>query len=168
MFGATPSPSFAAVFDFSPGVNFRGVFHIFALREICNPFYEKRERDCLWTGGVPSIGHEVISGKAVQILIGVANEQGVALFFCLYLYAKRASPFMKGDVTMKVFLKDDGTISDVTKKVFADFNVMDSIQFMRKYAVSKDTYLKRVLKYGDPYMNTPLAKIGKFLSCFLR
>ena len=65
---------------------------------------------------------------------------------------------------MKIFLKDDGTISEVTKKVFADFNTMSGKQFMRKYAVSKNTYLKRVLKYGDPYMNAPLAKIGKFLN----
>lgn len=69
---------------------------------------------------------------------------------------------------MKVFLKDDGSISEVTRKVFADFNAMTDSQFMRKYATTKNTYLKRVLKYGDPYMNAPLAKIGKFLSRFMR
>ena len=69
---------------------------------------------------------------------------------------------------MKVQLKDDGTICEVTKKVFADFNAMNGIEFMRKYAVTKDTYLKRVQKYGAPYMNAPLAIIGKFLNRILR
>lgn len=69
---------------------------------------------------------------------------------------------------MKVLLNDDGTICEVTKKVFADFNAMSDKQFMRKYFVKKSVYLKRVLKYGDPYMNAPLAKIGKFLNRVFR
>lgn len=59
-------------------------------------------------------------------------------------------------------------LSNVTKKVIADFNAMSDLEFRAKYQVSKRRYLKRVLKYGDPYMNAPLAKIGKFLNKVMR
>ena len=55
------------------------------------------------------------------------------------------------------------TDSAVTKRVKLDFNRLTDQEFLRKYAVSKAVYLKRVLKYGDPYMRAPLAKFGKFL-----
>ena len=45
-----------------------------------------------------------------------------------------------------------------------DYNRMSDAEFMRKYQTSKKKYAKRVEKYGDPYMNGPLAKIGKKLS----
>ena len=64
---------------------------------------------------------------------------------------------------MKILLEATDKLSDVTKAVIADFNVMSDAQFMAKYFCHKDVYLKRVLKYGDPYMKAPLAKIGKFL-----
>lgn len=54
--------------------------------------------------------------------------------------------------------------SSVTKRVKKDYNELDDETFMRKYAVSKKEYAKRVEKYGDPYMNSPLAKIGKTLA----
>ena len=56
------------------------------------------------------------------------------------------------------------TDSAVTKRVKLDFNRLTDQEFLRKYAVSKAVYLKRVLKYGDPYMRAPLARIGKWLS----
>lgn len=56
------------------------------------------------------------------------------------------------------------TDSAVTKRVKLDFNRLTDQEFLRKYAVSKAVYLKRVLKYGDPYMKAPLARIGKWLS----
>lgn len=52
----------------------------------------------------------------------------------------------------------------ITKKVVDDFNSMTDQTFFNKYSCKKSTYLKRVVKYGDPYMNAPLAKIGKFLN----
>lgn len=55
-------------------------------------------------------------------------------------------------------------MSDVTKRVVRDFNVMDVQTFRNRYSVSKERYLKRLIKYGDPYMNAPLAKIGKLLN----
>lgn len=58
----------------------------------------------------------------------------------------------------------DVTDSAVTKRVKFDFNVLTDQQFLNKYAVSKMVYHKRVLKYGDPYMRAPLAKIGKWLT----
>lgn len=61
------------------------------------------------------------------------------------------------------------SISDsaVTKRVKLDFNMLTDQEFLNKYATSKMVYLKRVLKYGDPYMNAPLAKLGKWLNKIL-
>lgn len=58
-------------------------------------------------------------------------------------------------------LSTSGKISSTTKKVIDDYNKMDDKEFKGKYQTSKKTYAKRVEKYGDPYMNSPLAKIGK-------
>lgn len=58
----------------------------------------------------------------------------------------------------------EGTDSSVTKKVKQDYNNMSDKEFMAKYKTSRHTYAKRVDKYGDPYMNSPLAKTGKKLS----
>lgn len=49
----------------------------------------------------------------------------------------------------------------VTKRVKEDFNVLSNDEFVKKYSTTKETYYKRVQKYGDPYMNAPLAKLGK-------
>ena len=51
--------------------------------------------------------------------------------------------------------------SSVTKRVKKDYNNMSDDEFKQKYQVSKSRYAKRVEKYGDPYMNSPLAKFGK-------
>ena len=55
-------------------------------------------------------------------------------------------------------------VCSITRKVINDFNVMTNSQFKGKYYCSKRRYFKRVKRYGDPYMNAPLAKIGKFLN----
>ena len=55
------------------------------------------------------------------------------------------------------------TDSIITKIVKHDYNTLTDALFLRKYQCHKSTYAKRVLKYGDPYMNAPLAKIGKWL-----
>lgn len=54
--------------------------------------------------------------------------------------------------------------SIVTKRAKNDYNTMDDKAFFNKYSCPKELYAKRVAKYGDPYMNSPLAKIGKVLS----
>lgn len=59
------------------------------------------------------------------------------------------------------YLKGD---SSVTRRVKNDWNNMSDKEFAAKYKASKKTYLKRVRKYGDPYMNSPMAKIGKKLT----
>ena len=64
----------------------------------------------------------------------------------------------------KRYLDINDSDSDVTKKAKEDYNNMSDQEFMRKYQVSKDRYAKRVDKYGDPYMKSPLAKVGKGLS----
>lgn len=56
------------------------------------------------------------------------------------------------------------TDSAITKRVKLDFNMLTDQGFLNKYAVSKMIYLKRVLKYGDPYMRAPLARLGKLLA----
>lgn len=55
------------------------------------------------------------------------------------------------------------TDSIITKIVKHDYNTLTDVLFLRKYKCHKCTYAKRVIKYGDPYMNAPLAKIGKLL-----
>lgn len=52
----------------------------------------------------------------------------------------------------------------ITKMVIDDFNNLTERAFLSKYYCKKSTYLKRVIKYGDPYVNAPLVKIGKFLA----
>lgn len=58
-------------------------------------------------------------------------------------------------------LKPNKSDSAITKRVKNDYNNMDDKQFKSKYHTSKKTYAKRVNKYGDPYKNSPMAKIGK-------
>ena len=65
---------------------------------------------------------------------------------------------------MPIELIADITDSAVTKRVKLDFNRLTDQEFLRKYATSKKVYLKRVLKYGDPYMKAPLARLGKWLT----
>ena len=54
--------------------------------------------------------------------------------------------------------------SAVTKKVKKDLGSLSGSDFKKKYGTSTKTYMKRVDRYGDPYMNAPRAKIGKFLN----
>jgi len=55
-------------------------------------------------------------------------------------------------------------VSKTTQRAINDWNSMDNKQFQKKYKTDKKTYQKRVEKYGDPYMNAPLAKMGKALA----
>lgn len=59
---------------------------------------------------------------------------------------------------------NDPNDSAVTRKVKRNYNEMTDKEFMNRYKVSKKTYMKRVNKYGDPYMNSPLSKMGKKLT----
>ena len=54
-------------------------------------------------------------------------------------------------------------VSRQTKEVIRDYNKLGNKEFKRKYQVSKTRYAKRVDKYIDLYMNSPLAKFGKFI-----
>lgn len=51
--------------------------------------------------------------------------------------------------------------SSVTRKVKNDFETLDDKQFLARYHVGKKRYAKRVAKYGDPYVNSPLVKWAK-------
>lgn len=66
-----------------------------------------------------------------------------------------------------MYLMKSESMSNVTKKVIDDFNRMTNQEFLMKYFCKKKTYARRVAKYGDPYMKSPLAKIGKFLERLL-
>lgn len=68
----------------------------------------------------------------------------------------------KGEIIMKTL--NIGNVCSVTRKVIKDYNNMNNKQFYGKYSCSKRKYYKRVMKYGDPYMNAPLAKLGKLLN----
>lgn len=59
---------------------------------------------------------------------------------------------------------NDLSDSKTTRRVKNDYNTMSDIEFRAKYQTSKETYRKRVNRYGDPYMNSPLAKAGKKLA----
>ena len=61
------------------------------------------------------------------------------------------------------YMTPDKSDSAVTKRVKNDYNTLSDQEFMNKYKTSKQVYAKRVEKYGDPYMNSPLAKLGKRL-----
>lgn len=65
-------------------------------------------------------------------------------------------------------LKKTNAMCKITRKVIDDFNTLSKQAFINKYSASKEIYVKRILKYGDPYMNAPLAKIGKFLNKLFR
>jgi hypothetical protein len=55
--------------------------------------------------------------------------------------------------------------SRVTMNVVKDFNSMSDKEFFQKYSGTKQTYVKRFDKYGgDPFMNSPMAKVGKVLA----
>jgi hypothetical protein len=54
-------------------------------------------------------------------------------------------------------------VSKVTAKAIEQYNSMTPMEFFYKYQCSKTTYKRRVKKYGDPYMKSPLAIIGKLL-----
>ena len=54
--------------------------------------------------------------------------------------------------------------SPITKRAKMNYNVMTNLEIMRCYQCSKETYAKRVARYGDPYMLAPLARIGKLLA----
>lgn len=80
-----------------------------------------------------------------------------------YTAAGRARYGYSKDPSKKMSTTDKGD-SSVTRKVKADYNNLSDKDFMAKYKASKKTYAKRVDKYGDPYMNSPAAKLGKKLS----
>lgn len=65
-------------------------------------------------------------------------------------------------------LEKTKAMCEITKRIIDDFNTLTGQAFFNKYSCEKSTYLKRVIKYGDPYMNSPLAKIGKFLNKLAR
>lgn len=58
---------------------------------------------------------------------------------------------------------NDQSDSKTTRRVKNDYNTMSDTEFRKKYSASKETYRKRVNRYGDPYMKSPLAKAGKKL-----
>lgn len=54
--------------------------------------------------------------------------------------------------------------SAITKRAKNDLITMDDRSFRRKYSVTRSEYMKRIDKWGDPYMNSPYAKAGKKLA----
>lgn len=57
----------------------------------------------------------------------------------------------------------DDRDSKTTRTVKKNYSELNDREFARKYHTTKDTYKKRVERYGDPYMHSPLAKTGKKL-----
>lgn len=67
-----------------------------------------------------------------------------------------------------VILKGGAHLSKETNMVIKCFNSMTEREFMKKFACSKRVYLKRFIKYGDPFMNAPRAKFGKLILKYLK
>lgn len=74
--------------------------------------------------------------------------------------ARRQAKHPERNYSMEPNSKD----SYATRKAKQDYKDLSDKEFFRKYAASKRTYAKRVSKYGDPYMHSPLAKAGKKLA----
>ena len=75
-------------------------------------------------------------------------------------FAESAAPFME---VIVMRLEKRPFMSSVTRRVIDDFNRMNDQEFVRKYFCHKLIYAKRVVKYGDPFLRSPLAKVGRFL-----
>lgn len=76
-------------------------------------------------------------------------------------YKKLAEITKEVDLANRPKLEILDTDSKVTRKVKEDYNTMSDQEFKNKYSGSPETYKKRVDKYGDPYMNSPMAKFAK-------
>lgn len=68
------------------------------------------------------------------------------------------------DTMVNRSMTPDKRDSSITRKVKNDYNNLSEKQFSARYHVAKKVYRKRVERYGDPYMHSPLAKIGKKLA----
>lgn len=100
------------------------------------------------------------SGKRLAGAILAAGIGATAVG--LYLHHKGVQK-RKAEVE-RMLMGSDKSDSSTTKRTKDDWKNMSDKEFRQKYGVSKDKYAKRVAKYRDPYMNAPLARIGKFLS----
>lgn len=65
------------------------------------------------------------------------------------------------------FLEYPKGICAVTRKAIDAYNALSDQEFMNLYQCAKSVYAKRVIRYGDPYMKAPLARIGKFLAKYM-
>lgn len=70
---------------------------------------------------------------------------------------------MRGVIIM-LKIEKTADLCAITKRVVDDFNHLTDKEFFRKYSVSKMCYLKRFKRYGDPYMNAPLARFSKWIT----
>lgn len=101
-------------------------------------------------------------GRRKALVTGVLAAGIGATAVGLYLHHKGVQK-RKAEVE-KLLMGSDISDSSVTKRVKEDWNNLSDKDFKAKYGASKDKYAKRVAKYRDPYMNAPLAKLGKSLT----
>lgn len=117
-----------------------------------NPIAEKKISDL--------INNERTHSKKIVAAVLAAGIGATAIG--LYVHHKGVQK-RKAEVE-KMLMGSDKSDSSVTKRVKDDWNNLSDKDFKAKYGASKDKYAKRVAKYRDPYMNAPLAKLGKSLS----
>ena len=101
-------------------------------------------------------------GRRKALVAGVLAAGIGATAVGLYVHHKNVQK-RKAEME-KLLMGSDNSDSSVTKRVKEDWNNLSDKDFKAKYGASKDKYAKRVAKYRDPYMNAPLAKLGKSLS----
>jgi hypothetical protein len=138
-------------------------------------------------GGISAVGHAVLLGKLSNTFKTLTDgEYGVPVTDIALNTAKvagrsaaKTALIAYGAIKISDLFKSKKsdtrpaessralTVADsdsaTTKRVKSDYNSMTDNEFRRKYSTSKGTYAKRVERYGDPYMNSPMAKLGKKL-----
>lgn len=124
----------------------------FKYERIKNPIAEQKIADAL----------KKVDNRSKKIAAAVLAAGIGATAVSLYLHHKGVQK-RKAEVE-KLLMRSDNSDSSVTKRVKEDWNDLSDKDFKAKYGASKDLYAKRVAKYRDPYMNAPLAKLGKSLS----
>lgn len=72
--------------------------------------------------------------------------------------------FSQVETNTPAFLDYPKGICEITRKAIDAYNTLTDQEFVNLYSCHKNVYAKRVARYGDPYMKSPLAKLGKILA----
>lgn len=114
------------------------------------------------TGAYMITGNEGLARRYGEATMGAIKVARIGKAIGQYVPQKHSDAYSEKLSKAKMYIRD--VDSKTTKRVKSDFNNLSDQAFMKKYSASKETYSKRVDKYGDPYMDSPMAKMGKKLN----